>query len=248
MLSSILQLDPNISVPFGQLPLVKRFMKGIFELRPALPRYNSIWDVGVVFSYFRGRPSASELKLKELTLKLAFLLSLLSGQRCQTIKYLTLENMELSSTKCVFKITDKIKQTRVGTLVPPSIFLPYATDDKLCIITHLKEYINRTNQFRNCSPQLLLSYVKPYKPASKDTIARWCKSVLAAAGIDVSKFKSYSTRAASTSYLADNNASLKNIMLSAGWSNEKTFQQYYHKPTESEFNFGTAILNSFSTK
>ena len=39
----LLQLDGHI--PFGQLPIVKRFMKGIFEKRPALPRYSSTWDV-----------------------------------------------------------------------------------------------------------------------------------------------------------------------------------------------------------
>jgi len=50
MLSSILQLNANISVPFGQLPIAMRFVKGIFELRPALPRYKSIWDVSIVFT------------------------------------------------------------------------------------------------------------------------------------------------------------------------------------------------------
>lgn len=41
MLSSILQLNVNSSIPFGQLPIVPRFMKGLFKLRPALPRYKS---------------------------------------------------------------------------------------------------------------------------------------------------------------------------------------------------------------
>ena len=88
MLSSILQLNVNSSIPFGQLPIVRRFMKGPFELRPALPRYKSIWDLNFVFNCFRGRPAAPELSLKELTLKLTFVLSFLSGQRYQTIKYL----------------------------------------------------------------------------------------------------------------------------------------------------------------
>ena len=248
MLSSILQLNSNLSVQFGQLPIVKRFMKGIFELRPALPRYKSIWDVSIVFNYFRKRPSASDLNLKELTLKLTFLLSLLSGQRCQTIKSLTIDNMELSSNKCIFKVKDKVRQTRVGTHIAPLVFLSYPEDDKLCIVIHLKEYIKTTSQFRNGSKQLLLSHVKPHKPASKDTISRWCKSVLATAGVDVSKFKGHSTRAASASFLADNNSNVKDIMSSAGWSNERTFQQYYRKPTESDFNFGAAILNSYATK
>ena len=101
----------------------------------------------------------------------------------------------------------------------------------------LKECITRTSQFRNGSKQLLLSLVKPRGLVSKDTISRWCKSVLSTAGVDVSKFKGYSTRAASPSLFADNNTSIRDI----------TFQQYYHKPTESEFNFGEAILKSFAT-
>jgi hypothetical protein len=32
----------NVMLPFGQHPLVKRLMKGIFELRPVVPKYKSI--------------------------------------------------------------------------------------------------------------------------------------------------------------------------------------------------------------
>ncbi|CAH1242857.1 TNKS2 [Branchiostoma lanceolatum] len=31
--------------PLGQHPLVKRFLKGVFELRPALPKYSFTWDL-----------------------------------------------------------------------------------------------------------------------------------------------------------------------------------------------------------
>lgn len=85
MLSALLQLNINSPITFGQLPIVKRFMKGVFELRPALPRYKSTWDLSTVLNYFRGGQVASELSLKDLSLKLNLLLSLLSGQRCQTI-------------------------------------------------------------------------------------------------------------------------------------------------------------------
>ena len=116
MLSTILQLNVNSSIPFGQLPIVRRFMKGLFELRPALPLHKSIWELTIVFNYFRGRPAAPELSLKELTLKLTFLLNLLSGQRCQTMKYLNTDNMELTTDKCIFHVTDKVKQTRIGPI------------------------------------------------------------------------------------------------------------------------------------
>lgn len=113
MLSSILQLNSNLSLTLGQIPVVhvKRLMKGIFELRPALPRYKSIWDVSLVFTHFRGQTLASQLSLKDITVKLTLFLSLLSGQRSQTIKSET--------DKGVFSVTDKMKQTRVGTNVVP---------------------------------------------------------------------------------------------------------------------------------
>jgi hypothetical protein len=31
--------------------LIKRFMKGVFNQRPALPRYQHIWDVNIVLEY-----------------------------------------------------------------------------------------------------------------------------------------------------------------------------------------------------
>ena len=94
------------------------------------------------------------------------------------------------------------------------------------------------------SQQLFVSYVKPNGVVSKDTISRWCKAVLEVAGIDISKFKGHSTRAASSSYLARNDFNLQEIRFSAVWSKEQTSQRFYNKPTESSLNFGKAILDS----
>ena len=138
-----------------------------------------------------------------------------------------------------------MKQTRVGTHIPPLSLVAYPKDKKLCIISHLREYLKRTTPFRKDSKQLLPSHVKPHGLVRKDTISRWCKSVLSSAGIDTSKFKGHSTRTASSSHLADNNI---NIMLSAGWSNERTFQQFYHRRSDPEFNFGQEILRTLAQK
>ena len=47
-LSSILLLPGNLK--FGSHPLVSRLLKGVFELRPALPKHQSIWDISVVLN------------------------------------------------------------------------------------------------------------------------------------------------------------------------------------------------------
>jgi len=36
------------------------------------------------------------------------------------------------------------------------------------------------------------------------------------------------------------------IMQSAGWSQESTFGKYYHKPVETQANFGKFLLNNKS--
>ena len=46
-MSSILQVKNN-SLPFGQLPIVQRFTKGILELRPSFPKYTPVWDLKTV--------------------------------------------------------------------------------------------------------------------------------------------------------------------------------------------------------
>ena len=47
-LSSVLIMDNGIS--FGKHPLVKRFMKGVFNLRAACPRQFAVWGPDIVLN------------------------------------------------------------------------------------------------------------------------------------------------------------------------------------------------------
>ena len=89
-------------MPFGELPIVRRFMKGVYELRPTFPKHKEIWDVKILLYYFHHQDCAAALTLKDLTLKVTILLLLLSGQRCQTIHYLSIDQMHKSADKYVF--------------------------------------------------------------------------------------------------------------------------------------------------
>ena len=243
-LSSILLFGSE--TPFGQLPMVKRFLKGVYELRPSFPKHKDIWDLKLIFDYFRTQDSAANLSLKELTLKVTFLLLLLSGQRCQTVRCLNIDHMQKSTNKYTFHIMEKVKQSRVGTHIAPLQFIRYPDDEKICVVHHLHEYINRTGLLRNSEKQLLISFCKPHGPVSNDTISRWVKSLLLSAGIDTTKFSAHSTRAASASFLASNSISIDDIMKSVGWSSESVFQRFYHKPSEENFNFGNSILETMN--
>ena len=85
-LSSVLIIDNRTS--FGKHPLVQQFIKGIFNLRSAVPRQFVVWDPNIVLGYLSNLEY--DLPLKHLSEKLVILLCLLSGQRDQTVKALNI--------------------------------------------------------------------------------------------------------------------------------------------------------------
>ena len=182
--SSILSWNDH-QIPFGQLPIVKRFMKGVFESRPALPRYSSTWNVKDVITYIQKQANITLLTLKDLSHRVAFLLCLLSGQRCQTISKLSIDDVFIENLKITFVVTEILKHTSPGKHQQPLIFLACPNDKNLCIVSHLLEYIIRTSALRGENKQLLISFIRPLKPISTETTSLWVKSFMAAAGIKV---------------------------------------------------------------
>lgn len=91
-LSSVITLGDKTT--FGEHPLVTRFLKGIFELKPSLPRYTVIWDVGTVLKFFQTFPPITDMTLKQLTKKLVTLLVLVTAQRTQTLSKLDMTFMQ----------------------------------------------------------------------------------------------------------------------------------------------------------
>lgn len=99
------------------------------------------------------------------------------------------------------------------------------------------EYFNRTSALRQGTSQLFLSYKKPNKPVSADTVSNWLKNALSKSGISTSLFSAHSTRSASTSCAKAAQIPLDTIMRSARWSNYDTFQKFYNLPVVSQNNF-----------
>ena len=69
-----LQID---NVYIGTHPLVSRLVKGIFNLRTAVPKYLKTWDVSDVLRYLIGLSPAPYLSLEKLTLKLVMIMAIM---------------------------------------------------------------------------------------------------------------------------------------------------------------------------
>ena len=162
-----------------------------------------------------------------------------TSQRDQTIECLNLDYKKISSDKVVFFVRKTVMKeslitTRPGHHLPPRELKTFK-DSELCAMA-LKQYIKMTEPFRNTgTEQLLLSSVQPHKPVSTTTLSRWCVTVMKESEKIVNIFGSYSARSASTSKCKISGLSFKEIAKSVGWSNGKTFAQFYDKPIQEDF-------------
>ena len=228
--------------PAGQHPLVCRFLKAVFNEKPALPRYRSVWNPDVVLSYLRELGHNSNLSLIQLSRKLTMLMLLTSGQRGQTLYVLDLRNMSSSGDGIKFCIGDLLKNSRANFHLSEVCFNPFPVDSRLCVVETLSHYLERTRDIRGVITRLLITTRHPIKVASRDTIRRWTREVMVAAGIDLAMFQPASTRASSSSKAALS-VSLGLILRTGGWSSDSVFGRFYNKPLVDVGGFANAVLS-----
>ena len=240
-ISTIVTMENNTTC--GEHKTVRRFMKGVFASRPALPRYSHTWDAETVLTHLDSLAPAESLSLKELTLKLTTLIALITGQRCQTIYHMDITHMQKCEDKFRFFINDLIKTSKPGRPQPVLILPKFTENINRCVFKTLEVYLEKTANIRR-SNKLLLSYRKPHAPVHKETIGRWVKTILGRAGIDITLFKAHSTRAAATSAAKRAAVPMTSIMRAAAWQSDSTFRKFYEKPLQEENDFAHGVLNN----
>lgn len=243
-LSSFLQLEDCVSV--GSHPLVRRFMKGVFNLRPSLPRYNVTWDVNIVLKFLKKLTPISSLSLLKLSLKLLMLLALLSGQRGQTLHLIDIRNIHLQDSCVKIVIGDLLKTSDNKKHLGEINLSRYDEDTDLCVVNALTHYLQRTEHLRALETKLFITTQRPHKPVSRDTIGRWLKSVIKQVGTDVSIFKPHSARAASTSAAYAMRIPVDTIIRTVGWSKDSVFRKFYKKPVSLDVQMSKNLLENYS--
>ena len=219
-------------------------MKGVYELRPALPKHNQIWDPETVLQFLMKSSPLSVLSLKQLTLKLVMLTVLITGQRCQSIHLMDLSSMIKNENTYSFPIIEKIKTSKPGKPQPILILPKFTTNPDICVYTTLERYLELTEHMRDNHTKLFISYSKPHKPVSKDTVSRWVKLTLSMAGVDTDIYAAHSTRAAATSKAKYKHVPLTSIMKAAHWANISVFRKFYDLPIRNSSVFADSVLKS----
>lgn len=129
----------------------------------------------------------------------------------------------------MFHLTTRLKHNTRGTLSLIQ-FKPFKEDKKFCVVTTIKEYIDRTSDICGTKNQLVLSYAPPYGPVGSASVSRWVREVMEQAGIDPSVFTTHSIREAVASQMLRINVPVKDILAKASWRSESSFRKFYQKP------------------
>ena len=95
-------------------PLIKRFIKGVFHLRPPKPKYSSIGDADILLKYWQKIEDNSQLNLLELSKKVTTLLVLLCRLRISTIVTFDVTLITMSNDTCIFYPSELLKHDRQG--------------------------------------------------------------------------------------------------------------------------------------
>ena len=171
----------------GKYSLVSRFLRGFFNIRPALPQYVSTWNISKVVQYLKIQKALLSCDLKAVLHRLAILLILTTRQRDQTIKFLNLECLKVFDDRVILFIPDKLKTTRPGHHLPP-LELKAHTDVELRVVSYLRQYINLTENLKKSDDKQFL-LVKPHKLISTSALSRWCVRIIKDSGVGIQQGK-----------------------------------------------------------
>ena len=144
-------------------PVIKRFIKGVYHLRPPKPKYSSIWDADILLRYWEKIEDDSHLNLLEFTKKITILLVLLHGLRISTIATFGINLITMSNGTCISYPSELLKHDRQGRPRDKNIYKK-SENLKLCPIAVTKEYLKHRAECNVTHTKLFFYHCKPLWP------------------------------------------------------------------------------------
>ena len=226
--------------------ILKRFMRGVYNLRPPKPKYVATWDVGILLRHLQKMPLNTPINISQ---KVASLLMILAGTRVNTLFHLKITNMFLTDDECTFIFDEVLKHSRPNFDASPIIFRAFPQEPDSCPVIAIMIFLNYRLEISSALG-LFIRTTHPFGSAAPATIARWIKDCLGDAGIDTGRFTAHSCRSASTSAAEFSGIGIDTIRKAAGWATAGTFYRHYRREIEAVSsketeNFGFQLLSSF---
>ena len=124
----------------GKHPMMAKFMKGVFSLRPPEPKYFVTWDVRQVLDFLKTWSPVESLSLKQLTLKLVMLAALITAARSSSVNKMNLCFKYFKPHGVLFKVPGLTKCAGPKRPLQNLFLASFPPDRRLCFVNYLKQY------------------------------------------------------------------------------------------------------------
>ena len=146
MRSSISTTHPGIEgTAVGSHPLVSRLMRGMFNCRPPMPRYDRSWNIGTMIDFFTNHYKSASLTVLQLAKKAATLLAITNADRCSNLAALDRDHLKQTPTGVEFTVVQLTKTRSRKSSTPRKVLYHYFLENtEVCPVTVLQLYLDRT--------------------------------------------------------------------------------------------------------
>ena len=121
-------------------PIISKFMKGIYNQHPTLPRYVNIWDLNILLAYSESLPANSFLTLKCFAEKQIVQFLILSEQWKQILLALDIDNVKIYEDKLIIFPNSSLKHTKPSRSLQAIVY-QFNGSLKLSVVERAKLYI-----------------------------------------------------------------------------------------------------------
>ena len=132
----------------GKHPMMAKFMKGVFSLRPLEPKYFITWGVRQVLNFLKTWAPAESQSLKQLILKLVMPAALITAARRSSVNKMDLCYTYFKPNGVLFKIPGLTKCAGPKRPFQKLLLAGFPPDRRLSFVKYLKHYEKVTKNLR----------------------------------------------------------------------------------------------------
>ncbi|KAM9954249.1 hypothetical protein ACTFIW_003790 [Dictyostelium discoideum] len=209
-------------------PFITRIMTGIHKLRPSSAKYQEIWDANQVFKHLSTIKVIPKYTYTALLKKTLVLCKMFGLARSSDLVKWSFNGLIITPDSIKGPVVNA-KEQRKGVL---SILELTSLDDinsQVCPVRHLSTYLRASKGRRKPHSGDSVFIQNEGKPLDVKEINIIVLSTLSSSGIDISKFKSHSTRSAMASLLLSNNVPFHVVKKMGRWKSNDTVDTFYDK-------------------
>ncbi|KAM9972551.1 hypothetical protein ACTFIR_011918 [Dictyostelium discoideum] len=209
-------------------PFITRIMTGIHKLRPSSAKYQEIWDANQVFKHLSTIKVIPKYTYTALLKKTLVLCKMFGLTRSSDLVKWSFNGLIITPDSIKGPVINA-KEQRKGVLSILELTPLDDTNSQVCPVRHLSTYLRASKGRRKPHSGDSVFIQNEGKPLDVKEINIIVLSTLSSSGIDISKFKSHSTRSAMASLLLSNNVPFHVVKKMGRWKSNDTVDTFYDK-------------------